>query len=254
MSNGTMASTSSDASTSPGRITLGSDFARRQLEDALALSAYAVSAGILSPAGDAFGFGDIAVIQGIAAKLGLFDPHAGGQSPLIASITPSEWNAFEQAYYRLAVFMSPVTAETLAATSGTGPVSEGPQGLRNRLLGYSPALRFTRGFALAAILVAVFVVTSECSLSVLGQEGDTGLFSWLRNILESLLPWAYGALGSCAYLLRSAHFFIYQRSFDLRRKPEYFNRVLLGAISGGAIILFVNYLVDDGGTVLHLSV
>jgi hypothetical protein len=39
----------------------------------------------------------------------------------------------------------------------------------------------------------------------------------------------------------------------LRRKPEYFNRVLLGAISGGAIILFVNYLVDDGGTVLHLS-
>jgi hypothetical protein len=78
-------------------------------------------------------------------------------------------------------------------------------------------------------------------------------YVWQKNILQSLLPWAYGALGSCAYLLRSAHYFIYQRSFDLRRKPEYFNRVLLGAISGGAIILFVNYLVDDGGTVLHLS-
>ena len=45
-------------------------------------------------------------------------------------------------------------------------------------------------------------------------------------------------VGACAYMLRSAHYFIYQRSFDTRRTPEYFNRILLGAISGGAIILF----------------
>ena len=61
-----------------------------------------------------------------------------------------------------------------------------------------------------------------------------------RDLLHSLLPWAYGGLGACAYMLRSAHYFIYQRSFDVRRTPEYFNRIVLGAISGGAIILFVD--------------
>ena len=52
-------------------------------------------------------------------------------------------------------------------------------------------------------------------------------------------------------MLRSAHYFIYQRTFDVRRTPEYFNRILLGAVSGGAIILFVEYLsksADDGST------
>ena len=90
-----------------------------------------------------------------------------------------------------------------------------------------------------------FVIIAECLIYVWGLDGDANKYVWQKNILQSLLPWAYGALGSCAYLLRSAHYFIYQRSFDLRRKPEYFNRVLLGAISGGAIILFVNYLVDS---------
>ena len=32
--------------------------------------------------------------------------------------------------------------------------------------------------------------------------------------------------------VRTAHVFIYQRSFDVRRKPEYLNRILLGAASG----------------------
>jgi len=72
-------------------------------------------------------------------------------------------------------------------------------------------------------------------------------------LLDLLIPWAYGGLGACAFLLRSAHAFIYQRSFDLRRKPEYFNRILLGAISGGAIILFTKYLVDQEGTFAQLS-
>jgi hypothetical protein len=105
-----------------------------------------------------------------------------------------------------------------------------------------------------ASVIGAFVIYAEGKIYVLGLEGDALTEVRLKNTLESMLPWAYGALGSCAYLLRSAHYYIYQRSFDLRRKPEYTNRVLLGAISGGAIILFVNYLVDDGsGTVLHLS-
>jgi len=239
------------ASNMPGRITLESEYARQQIQDALALSTYAVSAGVRSSTGEVFAFDDIGAIQDTAARLGMFDPSAATRRPSSAGVTPAEWIAFEHAYYRLAVKLSPVTAETLAATDATN--ADGKISFSDRLLGYSPALRFTRWFSVTAMVVAAFVVISECRIAVLGQESDTSIFLWERKILESLLPWAYGALGSCAYLLRSAHYYIYQRSFDLRRKPEYFNRVLLGAISGGAIILFVNYLVDDGGTTLHLS-
>jgi hypothetical protein len=72
-------------------------------------------------------------------------------------------------------------------------------------------------------------------------------------LVQLLIPWAYGGLGSCVYLLRSAHSFIHQRTFDLRRKPEYFNRILLGTIAGGAIILFVNQIMGEEGTVVQLS-
>ena len=240
------------AATPSGKITRASVYVVSQLDDAMTLSGYAVSAGIHTPSGEPLPFGDIGVIQGTAAKLGVFDPPLDGQGPSF-SVTASEWIAFEQAYYRLAVAMTPVTAETLAATQATMPGAGGISNLRDRIFGYSPALRFTRWFALVTIATGAFVIIAECLIYVLGMETDATKYIWQKNFLESLVPWAYGALGSCAFLLRSAHYFIYQRSFDLRRKPEYFNRVLLGAISGGAIILFVNYLVADDGTVLHLS-
>jgi hypothetical protein len=242
-----------DISTPSGKITRASAYALRQLDDALTLSGYAVSAGVQTSAGGPLSFADIGVIQSTAAKLGVFDPPGEGEAPSSSSVAASEWIDFEQAYYRLAVAMSPVTAETLASTQATAPASDGRLNLRDRILGYSPAQRFTRWFSFLASGVGAFVIVAECLIYVWGQEADASKFLWQKNLLESLVPWAYGALGSCAYLLRSAHIYIYQRSFDLRRKPEYLNRVLLGAISGGAIILFVNYLVDDGGTVLHLS-
>jgi hypothetical protein len=62
-----------------------------------------------------------------------------------------------------------------------------------------------------------------------------------------------GGLGACVYLLRSAHIFIYQRCFNVRRKPEYFNRILLGAVAGGAILLFVDQVTNDEGQVVKLS-
>jgi hypothetical protein len=67
------------------------------------------------------------------------------------------------------------------------------------------------------------------------------------KIIGLLIPWAYGGLGASAYLLRSAHMYIYRRSFDLRPKPEYLNRVLLGSISAGRIILFTKSLVGEEG-------
>ncbi|WFU13822.1 hypothetical protein [Bradyrhizobium sp. CB3481] len=246
----TNASPPSGNTTPSGNITAASAYARGQVEDALSLCGYAVAAGVHSPRGEPQLFADIAVIHGTAARLGMFE--APGEGASSGSVTTPEWVGFEQAYYRLAAALSPVTAETLKSTQGTSPDTDGATWW-DRIFGNSPALRFTRMFSGLTIGIAAFILIAECLVYVWGLEGDARIRVWDKNLLSSLLPWAYGALGSCAYLLRSAHYFIYQRSFDLRRKPEYYNRILLGAISGGAIILFVNYLVDDSGTVVHLS-
>src|SRR5882672_9125734 len=104
------------AATPSGKITRASVYVVSQLDDAMTLSGYAVSAGIHTPSGEPLPFGDIGVIQGTAAKLGVFDPPLDGQGPSF-SVTASEWIAFEQAYYRLAVAMTPVTARSEEHTS-----------------------------------------------------------------------------------------------------------------------------------------
>jgi hypothetical protein len=160
--------------------------------------------------------------------------------------------------------MRPITAETLRNTEGTSKDDElitaaeprlrdGILALRNVLFGFSPAQRFTRGLWIVAIAFALFVIGSEWYLVLSAHEGDQMEVIFWRSIVELLVPWAYGGLGSCVYLLKSAHVFIHQRTFDLRRKPEYFNRILLGTIAGGAIILFVNQIISDDGSVVRLS-
>ncbi len=248
------------------QISRATDRVRKQLDHALDLAGYAIESGAKTADGDPLPFEDIATIHTTAAKLGaLADPQGDG------SITTEEWNNFELAYYRLAAVMSPVSAETLqdtegtsrALTSGTGTGGGGVswtdrlraaiRRISGFVLGFSPAQRFARGLWLVAIGFALFVILTEWRIFVLGQEADVAPIQSQMKILEALIPWAYGGLGSCAYLLRSAHMFIYRRSFDLRRKPEYFNRILLGSISGGTIMLFTKYLIGEEGGTLELG-
>jgi len=239
---------------SQGVVTLQSSYTRGQIDGALSLAEYVLSTGFQSASGEAVPLDAVDVIQGTSVKLGILAMGDGTAPQPGRSISAADWSAFERAYYRLAVFASPVTAETLDATRAITSISDESETWWNRLIGNSPALRFTRRFSFVAIVIAIAIVTGECLVYYWGLDPDTTRHAWERNLAQILLPWGYGALGSCAYLLRSAHYFIYQRCFDLRRKPEYFNRVLLGAISGGAIILFVDYLVDsDSGDSLHLS-
>jgi len=241
----------------------------KRIEDALYLLQYAIASAAkdkddkaeLSPA---VSKDVVRTILTTASRLGMFSKPDG-----FYSITIDEWTDFELAYYELALAMSPVTAETLQSTEGTSSSNiDAEQALSGRfalkqrrgrvqtaldyLLGFSPAQRFTRGLWLVAICFGAFVVLVDWRINRLGLEADVDR-ARLKPLLELMIPWAYGGLGSCAFLLRSAHAYIYQRNFDLRRKPEYFNRILLGAISGGAIILFTKYLIDQEGEVVQLS-
>lgn len=170
---------------------------------------------------------------------------AAVSEPAPATIDAGAWVAFEMNYHALVALTSPVTAETLENTRDRGP------GFRQA----SPARRFTWWLWGTAITFAVVVVIAEYILRNFGPalEGYAGVENRFVQIADVLVPYAYGGLGACAYLLRSAHAYIYQRCFDLRRRSEYTSRILLGSISGGAIVLLVTQIAGDDGTSIDLS-
>lgn len=230
---------------------------RQQVEDALELSRYVVATGQTDKDGKPFTLGDIEIIQSTAVSLGLLDvkPSAPAGAAAASPIDTVAWNTFEGAYYRLAIATRPVTAETLRNTrysAGAGKTHS--EFLAGKWRAASPAQRFTWKLWAATIGFAVFVLLTEALINWLGGSGDlSGYHKVLRDLLQALQPWAYGGLGACAYLLRQGHYYIYARSFDLRRTPEYFNRILLGALSGGAIILFSDYLMTQDDSVSHIG-
>ena len=55
-----------------------------------------------------------------------------------------------------------------------------------------------------------------------------------------VIPFAYGTLGACAYLLRISERRLRMRDFDSCRIPEHRTRLVLGTLSGGMIVLFIS--------------
>ena len=218
----------------------------RLVADALMMLDYAVGAGVKSADGHPIAQDIIAKIEGTAAKLGMLD----GKPADTAALSADDWANFDLAYYDLATALAPVTAETLRNTAGQHPSN---RTWGEFLWGDSPALRFTRKLLFAAIGLAFVVILSNWYLNIIAGNPNTNAHLWDRTLVELLTPWMYGGLGACVYLLRSAHTHVYQRTFDVRRKPEYTNRIILGAIAGGAIIMFTNNLVGDDGTVIQLG-
>jgi len=231
----------------------------KQVLDALSLVEFAISSGYVSGDGGSLPAEIISAIETTATKLGFYRQAgletiggAAGRIPL------AQWTEFQAAYYQVAQALSPVTAQTLPDTDPFGPYKESPSRwyrLGRLLLGASPANRFTRGLWIVAIVFVLFVILSDWFAYYAGLDVNQKR-PWvaeLAQFLQILVPYAYGGLGACAYLLRSAHKFIYKRTFDVLRQPEYFNRILLGTIAGGTIILFVDKAVGDEDTTIQLG-
>ena len=123
---------------------------------------------------------------------------------------------FEAAYRDLAQAMQPVTAASLRATE--------------YLAWGSPATHFSRRLYLVVFLCAAAIVAAPLLKGTRYQN--------LSNVLLLLLPFIYGLVGALTYLLRSAQSYIADRSFDLYRRPEYYNGMVLGFLAGGIVKLF----------------
>ncbi|WP_117195420.1 hypothetical protein [Rhizobium terrae] len=227
------------AETPPNPTITVSENLRQEVADALVLLDFVVSTGFKSVDGTAL---PTATLTGIKMFAALITPR-GDQKPDSMTIPSSAWVEFELNYMALTLYTAPVTVETLRNTA--------PRPLAR----HSDAQRFARilwGWT-GAFVIGIIIIEWALDWYGPGVDGNAGYFNTVLQLGSIVQPYLYGGLGACAYLLRSAHTFIYQRSFDLRREPEYFNRILLGSVSGGAIILFIDTITTDSEDTVQLS-
>jgi hypothetical protein len=154
----------------------------------------------------------------------------------------AERATFEKAYRDLAIFMKPITIETLLSTQD-GYHGRSRSWFSSTFFPHSSdAKLFSKKLWAWVILCAPLIVLAQTASDVYGAgEQTVGSASALLILFgKPLIPFLYGLLGALTYLLRSAHSYISDRSFDMNRIPEYYNRMLLGFISGGIVLLFVD--------------
>jgi hypothetical protein len=229
------------------------DQIRNEIKDALELADFIVRTGAKRDDGSKLSPQILRTIKVTAGKVRLFEALgepiyvSGSTQPVYIKkdddkpiyIKASEWTRFELAYYALVEFSDPVTIDTLRDTRATG---------RGQFRDASSAQKFTWLLwaltgTFGALVIAAGVISTGAD-NATPHSWAKALRGW-NNFVPIFVPWVYGGLGACAYLLRTAHDLIAKRSFDVRRKPEYLNRILLGMVSGGAIVLLFNPASDD---------
>jgi hypothetical protein len=199
---------------------------RSEVKDALELAEFVVKTGAKKADTRSVPPDLIKIIKVTAGKIKFFEEP---KEPIF--ILASEWTKFELAYYALVEFTSPVTVDTLRNTRNTG---------KGVFWEASPAQKFTWllwGITIGFAIAVIFAAAIEVGSGIPGRDAWKLLSANMSPYIKIVIPYFYGGLGACAFLLRTAHNLIAERSFDVRRKPEYLNRILLGMVSGGAIVL-----------------
>jgi len=163
---------------------------------------------------------------------------------------------FEKAYRDLCRKVAPVTADTLYMTSEDSAKTT----VLTPFQGVSRAGRWSRMLMIYTGVFATAILYHEYLNVVIGQFAPpddepmpwNSIVTWY-TVLSILVPFLYGGLGACVFILKSCHVFIHERTFDKRRISEYLNRILLGLVSGGVITLFVSEVGGNGDEVVRLS-
>lgn len=157
---------------------------------------------------------------------------------------------FDDAMRRVTRALSPVTIQSLKDTDDR---------LRSKPWWWVKpvyrAKRLTIALMFFSFLFVGAAIFGEIWVRYLGKAAiqPDPCLKLMSYAIEVMTPFTYGALGAAVYLLRWLHVHLYERTFDRRRGPEYINRVILGSIAGGAIVMFVDQFVDDKGKVVALS-
>jgi hypothetical protein len=108
------------------------------------------------------------------------------------------------------------------------------------------------------VLIVISNLTQYLGNRFIPDVGDVWpwwveLFDVCYQIARLVEPFTYGALGSCAYLLRVTEQRLRARDFDPAREPEHRNRLVLGTLSGGVIVLLVHQVPNSEGIAIQIA-
>jgi hypothetical protein len=154
--------------------------------------------------------------------------------------------ALEEAMIDLMIAIAPVTVQSLRDTDTS---DDRPSNRPVRMsspdaaatdapppdLGSRPAYTAVT-FSRQLIAWALLFLLAAIAVTALSKVSPPKV---LGTLLELSLPVLYGGLGACVLLLRTLHKHIHDRTFDRRYEHEYYNRIILGVVSGGVVTVLV---------------
>ncbi len=162
------------------------------------------------------------------------------------SLTADDINKLESYYRLLEEELEPVNAVSLYATDARRD-SSNSKNYMNTEAGKHARRVWRMAFSILALIMGINLfqyvfdmLSSDWAVKMPEGFVYITILYWLS---AGITPFAYGAFGACVRLLRVTERRLRDRSFDPRRIPEHNNRLVLGTLSGGVIVL----LYSSGG-------
>jgi len=153
-------------------------------------------------------------------------------------LSEQDVDMLQYCYQELEMELSPVSAMSLRATDTAGA---GRKEVYKTEAGKHAKRMWIMAFGILALIIGInlFQYTFEMfsgdwAVNHTEMFGSLTIGYWLAG---SLTPFAYGAFGATVRMLRITEIRLRERSFDPRRLTEHRNRLVLGTLSGGVIVL-----------------
>jgi len=167
-------------------------------------------------------------------------------------LTDDDISYLQNCYQILSLRLAPTTAISLRATENRHSHSDLSH--MNTAAG-----RHVRNLWVFSFTVLAFIVFTNIYQYMFHTDAaniariDTEAFNianYIYTFNNNLIPFLYGAFGACIFMLRQAEEQLRERTFDPRRLPEQRNRLVLGTLSGGVIVL----LYSSGGSEANVKI
>jgi len=162
------------------------------------------------------------------------------------SLSVEDIDLIENYYRLLEDELAPVTAVSLFATNAKKN-SRNLKDYVNTEAGKHARHMWYLSFFILALIMGInlfqyifHMLSADWAIDMKENFVYITILYWLA---AGITPFAYGAFGACVRLLRVTEQRLRDRSFDPRRIPEHRNRMVLGTLSGGVIVL----LYSSGG-------
>lgn len=155
-------------------------------------------------------------------------------------LSEEEVNYVENCYRVLESELAPVTAISLSATAIQGV--HNTSDYMNTEAGKHAFRMWITAFSVLSVILLINLFSH--TFDSYSAEWATSSPEWFSQITilywfaMNITPFAYGAFGSTVRLLRVTEIRLRSRSFDPRRLPEHRNRLVLGTLCGGIVVMF----------------